>query len=62
MPKTSKPGDGWYTKLTASEAREVYALETILESLKVALKAASGRRELIQNRAIMRKFTPQEKP
>lgn len=56
MPKAGKPTDAWYTKLSEAEAREVYVLDTILASLKMALKAASGRRELIQNRASMRKI------
>ncbi len=55
MPRVSKPGDTWYLKLTEAEAHEVYVLDTILESLKAALKAASVRRTVIQKRAHMRK-------
>ncbi len=56
MPK-AKPGACWYDRLTEAEAREVFTLDTILVSLKAALRAASERRGQLQRRAHMRSPT-----
>lgn len=55
MPKVSKPGDPWYDRLTEAETHEIAALDTLLSHLKAALTVASERRQIIRNRACMRK-------
>lgn len=55
MPKIGKPTDAWYQRLTVEEAHEVYVLDTMLSNLKAALTVASERRQMIRNRATMRK-------
>lgn len=54
VARTSSPGESWYDALTVSEAREVHALELILDTLKAAMEVASERRGDIQKRAYNR--------